>query len=194
MKHSSTRQLYHYWNERRGLRSAPERSEIEPGAIRHILADTFILTFDARAGHPFRIAGTRVCAAFGRELKGEALINFFAAESRDLIRDLFSVVATEAIGAVAGLQADSAEGDTLELELLMLPLSHRDRTDARIIGALVPVAAPYWLGTSTLGALALNTHRYLAPGLTAEVAPRIAPALPSGRIRRGLMVYDGGQF
>jgi hypothetical protein len=194
MKHSSTRQLYHYWNERRGLRSAPERSEIEPGAIRHILADTFILTFDARAGHPFRIAGTRVCAAFGRELKGEALVNFFAAESRDLIRDLFSVVATEAIGAVAGLQADSAEGDTLELELLMLPLSHRDRTDARIIGALVPVAAPYWLGTSTLGALALNTHRYLAPGLTAEVAPRIAPALPSGRIRRGLMVYDGGQF
>jgi hypothetical protein len=194
MKHSSTRQLYHYWNERRGLRSAPERSEIEPGAIRHILADTFILTFDARAGHPFRIAGTRVCAAFGRELKGEALVNFFAAESRDLIRDLFSVVATEAIGVVAGLQADSAEGDTLELELLMLPLSHRDRTDARIIGALVPVAAPYWLGTSTLGALALNTHRYLAPGLTAEVAPRIAPALPSGRIRRGLMVYDGGQF
>jgi hypothetical protein len=194
MKHSSTRQLYHYWNERRGLRSAPERSEIEPGAIRHILADTFILTFDARAGHPFRIAGTRVCAAFGRELKGEALVNFFAAESRDLICELFSVVATEAIGAVAGLQADSAEGDTLELELLMLPLSHRDRTDARIIGALVPVAAPYWLGTSTLGALALNTHRYLAPGLTAEVAPRIAPALPSGRIRRGLMVYDGGQF
>ena len=43
MKHSSNRELFEYWNKRRGRRSAPERGEIEPGAIRHVLADTFIL-------------------------------------------------------------------------------------------------------------------------------------------------------
>ena len=72
MKHPSIRELFDYWNKRRGGRPAPERGEIEPGAIRHVLADTFILAFDAGAGHPFRIAGTRVCALFGRELKGAA--------------------------------------------------------------------------------------------------------------------------
>ena len=70
MKHPSNRQLFEYWTKRRGRRSAPERGEIEPGAIRHVLADTFILAFETGAGHPFRIAGTRVCALFGRELKG----------------------------------------------------------------------------------------------------------------------------
>jgi hypothetical protein len=194
MKHSSIRQLFEYWNERRGLRSAPDRGEIEPGAIRRVLADTFILAFEARAGHPFRLAGTRVCAAFGRELKGEAFVDLWAADGRDLVRELLAIVATESNGVVASAHAESAEGATLELELLLLPLSHRGRTDARVIGALVPVAAPYWLGTSTLGPLALDTHRFLDPSLAAQPAPRIAPVLPTGRIRRGLMIYDGGQF
>jgi hypothetical protein len=194
MKHSSIRQLFEYWNERRGLRSAPDRGEIEPSAIRRVLADTFILAFEARAGHPFRLAGTRVCAAFGRELKGEAFVDLWAAEGRDLVRELLAIVATESNGVVASAHAESAEGATLELELLLLPLSHRGRTDARVIGALVPVAAPYWLGTSTLGPLALDTHRFLDPSLATRPAPRIAPMLPTGRIRRGLMIYDGGQF
>jgi hypothetical protein len=194
MKHSSIRELFDYWNERRGLRSAPERGDIEPGAIRRVLADTFMLAFDTRAGHPFRIAGTRVCAAFGRELKGEAFAGLWAAESKDLIRDILTIVAQETIGVVMSARGKNVEGATLELELLILPLSHRGRTDARVVGALVPVEAPYWLGASTLGLLTLWTHRYLDPGLTTEPVLRLRPALPTGRIRRGLTVYDGGQF
>src|SRR4051812_35751029 len=47
MKHPSVRELYHYWIAQRGLRAAPERSDIEPSAIRRALADTFILACDA---------------------------------------------------------------------------------------------------------------------------------------------------
>jgi len=39
MKHAASRELYAYWEERRGRRAAPERAEIEPGVIR---ADKFI--------------------------------------------------------------------------------------------------------------------------------------------------------
>ena len=95
MKHPSSRELFEYWNERRGRRCAPDRADIEPGAIRRVLADTFILTFDAEAGHPFRIAGTRVCAAFGRELKSEPFVGLWAPQSTALVRDLLAVVATE---------------------------------------------------------------------------------------------------
>jgi hypothetical protein len=198
MKHSSIRELFGYWNERRGLRSAPERGDIEPGAIRRILADTFMLAVDGRAGHPFRIAGTRVCAAFGRELKGEAFVDLWAAENQDLIRDILAIVAQETIGVVLSARGQrvadkGAAGGSRDLELIILPLNHRGRTTARVVGALAPVETPYWLGASALGPLTLGTHRYLDPGLTTE-APHPRPALSSGHIRRGLVVYDGGQF
>ena len=75
MKHAASRQLYAYWEERRGRRAAPERAEIEPGAIRGALSDAFILSLDAARGHPVRLAGTRVCALFDRELRGVGLVD-----------------------------------------------------------------------------------------------------------------------
>jgi hypothetical protein len=186
MRHPSIRQLFEYWNLRRGRRAAPDRADIEPGAIRKILADTFILSFDETTGHPFRIAGTRVCAAFGRELKNEGFLDLWAADSRQHVRDLLNVVASA--------RGTSTAGTAHDVELLALPLSHRGRTNARVIGALAPRDAAYWLGACTLGSLTLGTLRYLGPGIapTAEPAP-IAPARPEGRIRHGFIVYDGGQ-
>jgi hypothetical protein len=193
MKHTSTRELFDYWNNRRGARPAPERSEIEPGAIRRVLADTFMLTFDPRGGHPFRIAGTRVCAAFGRELKGAAFTDIWAPASRDLVRDVLATVATESVGVVAGATGHSGAGAALELEFLALPLAHRGGASARILGALVPTEVPYWLGAETLGSLILGTTRYLGPLTGPYSVPLSAPAVPSNaRVRHGLLVYDGG--
>jgi hypothetical protein len=193
MKHSSTRELFDYWNTRRGTRPAPERGEIEPGAIRHVLADTFMLAFDPRFGHPFRIAGTRVCAAFGRELKGVAFSEIWAEASHDPVRDVLTTVATEQVGVVAGACGRSCEGATLELEFLVLPLAHRGGASTRILGALVPTEIPFWLGTETLGRLTLGSIRYLGPSTGPYCVPRSAPAVPSNaRVRHGLVVYDGG--
>jgi hypothetical protein len=193
MKHSSTRELFDYWNLRRGTRSAPERGEIEPGAIRRVLADTFMLNFDPRIGHPFRIAGTRVCAAFGRELKGTAFTEIWAGASQDPVRDVLATVASEQVGVVAGACGRSCEGAALELEFLVLPLAHRGGASTRILGALVPTEIPFWLGAETLGCLTLGSIRYLGNLTGPYSAPRRAAAMPSiARVRHGLRVYDGG--
>jgi hypothetical protein len=193
MKHASIRELFDYWNLRRGTRPAPERGEIEPGAIRGVLADTFMLSFDPRTGHPFRIAGTRVCAAFGRELKGAAFTDIWAAASRDPIRELLTTVATETVGVVAGASGRSHEDAALEFEFLLLPLAHRSTASARMLGALVPKQVPYWLGSQTLGRLTLGSMRYLGPQTGPYSVPRRTPAMPSNaRVRHGLVVYDGG--
>ena len=71
MKHATTREVFAYWDNCRGDRLAPERSDIEPGAIRASCATHSCSTFDHEAGHPFRLAGTRLCALMGCELKGE---------------------------------------------------------------------------------------------------------------------------
>ena len=65
MKHPSSREFFAYWDGKRGAARAPDRSEIEPHAVRGLLGDIFVLSCETDAGFPFRVAGTRVCALFG---------------------------------------------------------------------------------------------------------------------------------
>jgi hypothetical protein len=192
MKQSSIRELFDYWNACRGARIAPDRADIEPGAIRHVLADTFILAFDRRAGHPFRVAGTRACALFGRELKGAAFLDLWSGKSRDLMSDLIDVVSHEVTGVVAGALGTSSEG-ALDLEIVVLPLRHLGRTDVRVLGAIAPTRATWWAGARPLGGLSLGMLRYVGPTVTPDFAPRVVTGASNMRIRRGLVVYDGGQ-
>jgi hypothetical protein len=193
VKHSSTRSLYAYWNERRGTRAAPERGEIEPGAIRNALGDSFVLSADASAGHAFRLAGTRVCSLFGREIKGEAFVALWQESDREATRDLLAIVANEIAGIVAGVSGVTSEGHSVDLELLLLPLRHRGSSHERQIGVLAPLTAPYWLGASPLARLGLKSHRHVGPALDLGATAPFMAAADSGRLRHGLLVYDGGR-
>jgi hypothetical protein len=193
MKHPSSYRLYEYWNAQRGLRVAPSRADIDPGAIRHVLADTFMLGIAPQEGHPFRIAGTRVCAAFGRELKGQAFVDLWRREHRGLLADLLASVIQEPVGVVASVNTRTSEGAALEFELLLLPLRHQGRMDRRILGALAPTAIPHWFGAHAVGPLTLGPHRFLGPATATTALPRLATPMPSGRMTRGFVVYEGGR-
>src|ERR1700744_147151 len=121
MKHPSNREFFAYGDDKRGGERAPERSAIEPGAVRELLGDIFVLSYDHDAGFPFRVAGTRVCALLGRDLKDKSFSALFAPECRREIDDIVSVVAEELLGAVAGIDATAADGSLAHLELLLLP-------------------------------------------------------------------------
>ncbi|MFN3658106.1 MAG: PAS domain-containing protein [Pseudolabrys sp.] len=189
MKHASTRRVYEYWNEKRGDRMAPERADIDPVQIRHALGDTFMLAADFVDLLRFRLAGTRVCALFGREIKGEAFDALWDAGSRKAIDELMAVVVHEGGGAVAGVTAH-ADGMALELELLLLPLAHIGHARIRAIGVLAPLSQPYWLGAKPVGELALGTLRHLGPRAEAGLAP-FDPL--DVRVRHGFVVYSGGR-
>jgi hypothetical protein len=189
MKHVASRELYAYWNERRGKRPAPERSEIEPGAIRQVLSDAFILALDGARGHPFRLAGTRICALFGRELKGEPFIGLWAAASQPLIRDLIAILNDERVGTIAGVTAQNTDSQPIELELLLLPLAASRPSLARTIGILAPLNVPDWIGASPIGALTLGARRHIGAEINTRLLPRFMAA--SGH---RLTVYQGGRL
>jgi hypothetical protein len=189
MKHAASRELYAYWQERRGKRPAPERSEIEPGEIRQALSDAFILALDGGAGHPFRLAGTRMCALFGRELKGEPFIGLWAAASQPVVADLLTMLDQERVGTVAGVTAHSAHGEPIELELLLLPLSSTRPSLARTIGVLAPLDTPQWLGVSPIGTLTLGGRRHVGESVESRLLPRFMAPLQ----RQKLVVYEGGR-
>lgn len=192
MKHPSNRDLFAYWNTRRGSRLAPDRNDIEPGDIRQVLGDTFILSTDGLSNYPFRLAGTRLCALFGRELKGESFITLWERIGQTAIRELLAVVVEEKTGVVASITGATSEETMLpvNLELLLLPLGRQGASDARVLGALAPMSMPYWLGAKAIGPLRLGMFRHVGEGVDADSAPRIVAA--SGRLRFGLTVYDGG--
>jgi hypothetical protein len=187
MKHASTRALFNYWNEQRGARPAPERSDIEPGDIRHILGDTFILTEDFADEIRFRLAGTRVCTLFTREIKGEAFSAFWSEQSRMDIEGLLAAVTCENVGAVAGVIGRTDDGSQIELEMLLLPLAQSGQARIRALGSLAPLVRPYWLGEQPIVELELRTLRHIeARQLQTSRFGQV------GRIRRGFLVFNGG--
>ena len=159
MKHPASREFFAYWDGKRGDARAPERSDIEPDAVRELLGDIFVLSCDASAGYPFRVAGTRVCALFGRDVKDKSFPGLFTAASRGEIEEIVAAVADEMLPAIAGLTATRQHGAPSHLELLLLPFNSRAHTPISLTGLL----APFETTDGALGELELTSWRYIHP-------------------------------
>jgi hypothetical protein len=182
MKHPSSREFFAYWDGKRADARAPDRSEIEPGAVRELLGDIFVLSYDASAGYPFRVAGTRICALFGHDVKDKSFSALFAKDSQGEIEEIIAAVTEETLPAIAGITATSQNGALAHLELLLLPFNTRAHTPISLTGVLAPFEDHH----GALGALELTSWRYLH--LPQKLVPR---ALRKLAIARGFMVYEG---
>ncbi len=178
MKLAASQQLYAYWDDLRGARSAPERNAIDPGAIRGILADTFILEFDGRRDFPMRVVGTRTNALFLRELRGAPFLDLWREEDRDEARAILASVADEAQPFLIGAVGTPLGFAPVDVEALLLPLRHHGDTHARILGCCAPNVAPHWLGLVAVVSLALLTLRSLGRGERGSREPPREPAGP----------------
>jgi hypothetical protein len=183
MKHPASREFFAYWDEKRGLDRAPDRSEIEPGAVRDLLGDIFVLSYDASAGYPFRVAGTRVSALLGGDQKDKSFAALFAPDGRRQIEDILGIVTGELLAAVAGITATTTEGSLAHLELLLLPFKTRAHTPISLTGLLAPLSGYH----SVIKDFKLTSWRYIG-----HPPQRFIPrALRKLAVARGFMVYEG---
>ena len=173
MKLAAGQELYAYWTKLRGARRAPERNEIDPGAIRGVLADTFILEVDPALGYPIRIAGSRTSSFFLRELRGAPFLDLWRGPDCPEILDILASVADDASPMLAGVSARPHGMPAVEFELLLLPLRHHGDTHARILGCCTPKASPQWLGLLPVISFGLLSLRVLdAATMTGSSAHR----------------------
>ncbi len=183
MKHPSNRAFFAYWDARREGARAPDRSAIEPGAVRELLGDIFVLSCDSATGFPFRVAGTRVCALLGCDLKDRSFSALFMPDARREIEDIITAVSEEMLAVVAGITATSEDGATAHLELLLLPFNARAHAPISLTGLL----APFQSGPGQLRDFRLTSWRYIG-----HPPQRLVPrALRKLAIARGFMVYEG---
>jgi len=164
--------LYDYWTRKRGERPLPLRSAIEPADIAAILPDVFILEHIRLADPRFRLAGTRFCAQFGRELKGEAFDTLFAPDQRNRVARIAENVMAH--GAPAILQVQLVDGtlETTDAEIVLLPLASKGRVADRIIGAFAPLPGQR---------PPLSAFRYATLGSLSVIDPSRAQAAAGNR-------------
>ncbi len=177
MKQSGSIELFQYWNQLRDGRAAPERTEIEPADIKTLLADTFILETDSRGEPVFRLAGTRICAIFARELKGFAFNSLWS--ERDSIMSIKLAEDTFNNGSVVVMtfEGRSIKGRNLDFELLLMPLAG-GRDAQRALGSIVPVKRPFWLGVDEIKTCFITSVRIANPDLEPAIIKNI-PTIPA---------------
>ncbi len=182
MRQAVSMELYAYWNALRAGRAAPERNDIEPGAIRSVLADTFVLEFDVGIGLPFRISGSQVNALFLRELRGVSFLKLWRAVDRSEILSVLQRVADTAQPYLLGAEARPSGLGPIAIEVSLLPLRHNSSGHSRILGSLAADAAADWLGFVGAGPATLTSVRAVDP--TAPAPGSAAPA-PKTSARAG---------
>ncbi|SDA75658.1 PAS domain-containing protein [Mesorhizobium qingshengii] len=200
--------LFQYWNRLRDGRPAPKRSEVEPADIKSLLADTFILERDTRGQAVFRLAGTRLCAYYGRELKGFSFPSLWREKDQRLVSRLIHGVFDQKSVVLIAFEGFSRSGRSNRFELLALPLDGGVESP-RCLGVISAVEKPFWLGADPITDALIDSIRVVDPEkelLNNRPAINVPSLVPDeleapetisalGRVRRirHLVVFDGGR-
>jgi hypothetical protein len=210
MKLNGSIALFQYWNRLRDGRPAPKRTEIEPADIKALLADTFILEKDTRGEAVFRLAGTRLCATYGRELKGFSFPSLWREKDQRLVARLIHGVFQQKSVVVIAYEGLSRGGRSNRFELLALPLDGGVE-NPRSLGIMSTAERPFWLGADPIAEALIDSIRVVDPdkepmylrNRPAISVPPLAPASIDGpatisefsraRRIRHLVVLDGGR-
>jgi hypothetical protein len=180
MQKTSTKTLYNYWNTLRGSRSAPDRRDIDPTRIRGALANTFILELNERNEYDFRLAGSHICAAYARELKGRSFSRLWHLRDRDAMDTLVRAVTEDHAVALVTFQGTTAIATKLQVETILLPIRHNGSTATRLLGAMTSLDEPYWFGVQPIMEQRITGLRLIWPDDVSlkDMARDIAASIP----------------
>jgi hypothetical protein len=207
MRHKTSKVLFAYWNGVRRDQIAPQRFEIDPSRISRILPHTFILERHDAEHFCFRLAGTRICEIFGRELRGTNFLDGWEAIDRLPLLRLFSTLTRQGSAGIVHIEVAALAEAGVECEVLLLPLRHtRDDID-RVLGSFSPMHTPDWLGYSPITSKRVVANRLVwpdgdpLPTVSRIPDPRaVDPATGSERAarivrseHRRFRVFDGGR-
>lgn len=184
MQKTSTKTLYDYWNTLRGSRSAPDRRDIDPTRIRGALANTFILELNEHKEFDFRLAGSHLCAAYARELKGRSFTRLWHARDRDAMETLVRAVTEDHAVALVTFQGTTAVHTKVTIETILLPVRHNGSTHSRLLGAMTALEQPYWFGVQPIMEQRITGLRLIWPDDVSleDIARDMAASVPDDLI------------
>ncbi len=135
MKDKIIKDLFGYWDQLRGERLAPTRSEIDPRKIKGTLEHTFILEAVRNGAPRFRLAGIEVCDLLGMELRGMPIDALFEPVDRKMLADIVTDVFQAPHIAQLRLCGQLAGGRSVLGHMILMPLRDENGDISRILGA-----------------------------------------------------------
>lgn len=191
MQTTTAQTVYDYWSRVRADRDVPDRRDIEPADLRQILPDLFILERSDAPGPIFRLAGTRVCTLFGRELRTTGFPRLFAPDVRAQVSRICANILTRRTPAILAASAYGRSAEPAGIEILLLPMTSQSAQADRIFGALCPISPIRPLDVPlrymTIDTVAIMDHERQNAFLQAR------PPIPLPRSSMAVSKHDFGQ-
>lgn len=188
MKHPSTIAIFNEWqrlafNAGQGGFAVPARASIEPRKLARHLADLFIVeSVTDSAGTTFRIAGTRICTLYGRELRASPLSSLWPDRDRPALNEMIDTVNRLGIPALSMHQGITVSSRCVSLELLLAPLTKNDGQIC-LLGCLVALDQQAGAAFDPVVVNHLQAIEPLAPDLLLNLAKPVK-AVPSVKFTR----------
>lgn len=127
--------LYRYWLRKRGERTMPPRRDMLPEEMREFLG--YIVLIDVTSPprrFRFRLVGTEISNAYGRDLTGLYVDDITTSSYRDMLVAQYGRAVDTAAPVLHRLRFVEWPGRTHELVRLTLPLSDDGRTVNILMG------------------------------------------------------------
>jgi hypothetical protein len=178
-------QIEGYWEQVRGQRLAPSRSDIDPKVIEGALGHVFVLERIAKGLARFRIAGLHLTELMGLEVRGMPLSTVFQPEAREALSQAVHSVFDDP--AVVRLELDAETGfgrRELRGDMILMPLRSDLGEVSRILGA-VAMAGEIGRAPRRLG-ITGQSHR----GLTGYSGNSAAPSRGNSELDQRGFVSD----
>lgn len=183
MKHRNSHLLIGYWSRTRRERNVPDQSDIDPRAIKRMLANVFILEAQDTAHPVYRLAGTALCDRFGQELRGTNFLSLWEARARDALVLLLSQSLAASLPICLSSIGETAQCAMIEIETMLAPLTFGSRAPQRFLGITQFLGDLYQLGGASIALQRLMGSNLIREGdpVRADIDPPTPPPSESGR-------------
>jgi hypothetical protein len=196
--HPGSRRLFAHWESLRAERAYPDREQFTFEPVKDLMPDMVILERGtARGGYRFRLAGSRVCALFGRNLTLSDAFSGWDAYEASVLGKHFDLAFDNFQPILMRMRLLTDTGMALAAEFIAMPIRARGTNRIQLIGGLFSFRDQGDLAHKSIHTRELTSARAIWTEHGNDVPRHYANgASPSPEKRSGrplLRVFEGGK-
>ena len=136
--HPGSRAIFRHWEAIRGEDSAPHRDAVNLRQLGQYVSWLFIMERSPRIeGYVWRLAGSKVCDLWRRELTGSEFLTGWDRFESETIRRLLDGVSKNFQPCTLRLRLTTSLAQVIDVEIIALPLRARDGS-IHVFGGVLP--------------------------------------------------------
>ncbi|MBL8905326.1 MAG: PAS domain-containing protein [Rhizobiales bacterium] len=182
--HPGSRAIFRHWEAIRGESPAPDRDDLDLRQLGQFVSWLFIMERSPRTGgYVWRLAGSKVCELWRRELTGSEVLTGWDRFEFETIQRLLNGVSKNLQPCTLRLRLTTSLGRIIDVEVIALPMRARDGS-IHVFGGVLPFRDAEALGHERIASIDLSSARTIwtepVPGDHASRRAKVPLRLVSG--------------